>query len=204
MYNNTRYYFILSFRPDPCRDSAVSLIMQSWINRLGLRLPDVSISAHRESIQLQPPNPTHSLHFLEILCHYRARHRCILRLFAAKYNVYLVIFLKYEDSSMKMCSKWHMCNKYVNLVLILFFFLQTRKSKSETVFEVRTNKLNSLPLTDFYPVDYGLPHQAFGFEVGPVCFKWHARSTNDVFMCSKLLLLLFLRLIIIFAIIVFL
>ncbi|XP_022176710.1 collagen alpha-1(XI) chain-like [Myzus persicae] len=48
---------------------------------------------------------------------------------------------------------------------------KTRKSKSETVFEIRTNKLDSLPLTDFYPIDYGLPHQAFGFEVGPVCFK---------------------------------
>lgn len=105
--------------------------MQSWINCLGLRLPDVSISAHRESIQLQPPNPTHSLHFLEILCHYRARHRCILRLFAAKYNVYLVIFLKYEDSSMKMCSKWHMCNKYVNLVLILFFFSRRENRKAK-------------------------------------------------------------------------
>lgn len=48
---------------------------------------------------------------------------------------------------------------------------QTGKSKSETVFEVRTKKLNFLPIIDFYPTDYGLPHQAFGFQVGPVCFK---------------------------------
>lgn len=51
-------------------------------------------------------------------------------------------------------------------------FFQTRKSKSETVFEVRTKMLGNVPIVDFYPVDYGLPHQAFGFEVGPVCFKW--------------------------------
>lgn len=48
---------------------------------------------------------------------------------------------------------------------------KTRKSKSETVFVVTTKKLQQLPLIDFYPVDYGLPHQAFGFAVGPVCFK---------------------------------
>ena len=51
------------------------------------------------------------------------------------------------------------------------FLFQTRKSKSETVFEVRTKKLGHVPIVDFYPVDYGLPHQAFGFQVGPVCFK---------------------------------
>jgi len=51
------------------------------------------------------------------------------------------------------------------------FSFQTRKSKSETVFEVRTKMLGTVPIVDFYPVDYGLPHQAFGFEVGPVCFK---------------------------------
>jgi len=46
-----------------------------------------------------------------------------------------------------------------------------QKSESKTVFEVRTEKLGQLPMVDFYPVDYGKPHQAFGFEVGPVCFK---------------------------------
>ena len=45
------------------------------------------------------------------------------------------------------------------------------KSKSETVFLIRTKKLKQLPLVDFYPVDYGLPHQAFGFSVGPLCLK---------------------------------
>lgn len=47
----------------------------------------------------------------------------------------------------------------------------SRDSKSETVFEVRTSKLSQVPLIDFYPVDYGSPNQAFGFSVGPVCFK---------------------------------
>lgn len=48
---------------------------------------------------------------------------------------------------------------------------RNRKSKAETVFLVRTRKPQQLPLVDFYPVDYGSPHQAFGFMVGPVCFK---------------------------------
>ena len=48
---------------------------------------------------------------------------------------------------------------------------KTGKSKSETVFEIRTTKLQYLPIIDFYPVDYGQPQQAFGFQVGPVCFK---------------------------------
>merc|ERR1712110_926764 len=45
------------------------------------------------------------------------------------------------------------------------------RGKSKSIFEVRTKKLGQLPLVDFYPVDYGKPHQAFGFEVGPVCFR---------------------------------
>lgn len=48
---------------------------------------------------------------------------------------------------------------------------KTRDSKSETVFEVRTKKLHQLPIIDFFPVDYGMPNQAFGFSVGSVCFK---------------------------------
>lgn len=48
---------------------------------------------------------------------------------------------------------------------------KTGKSKSETIFEIRTAKLQYLPIIDFYPVDYGQPQQAFGFQVGPVCFK---------------------------------
>jgi len=43
--------------------------------------------------------------------------------------------------------------------------------ESKTIFEVRTGKLGQLPLVDFFPSDYGRPRQAFGFEVGPVCFK---------------------------------
>lgn len=48
---------------------------------------------------------------------------------------------------------------------------KSRKSKGETVLLVRTEKLQRLPLVDFHPVDYGSPHQAFGFNVGPLCLK---------------------------------
>ncbi|KAB0800186.1 hypothetical protein PPYR_05926 [Photinus pyralis] len=48
---------------------------------------------------------------------------------------------------------------------------KTRTTKSETIFEIRTKKLSQLPIVDFYPVDYGSSNQAFGFLVGPVCFK---------------------------------
>ena len=44
-------------------------------------------------------------------------------------------------------------------------------TESKTILEVRTNKLGQLPIVDFFPSDYGKPRQAFGFEVGPVCFK---------------------------------
>merc|ERR1711936_822437 len=54
---------------------------------------------------------------------------------------------------------------------ILLDGCKTKQAESKTIFEVRTKKLGQLPLVDFYPVDYGKPHQAFGFEVGPVCFK---------------------------------
>nr|CAD7427671.1 unnamed protein product [Timema monikensis] len=55
---------------------------------------------------------------------------------------------------------------------------ETRKSKSETVFEVRTKKLSHVPIVDFYPVDYGLPHQAFGFES---CFMIMTRAATNMF-----------------------
>lgn len=48
---------------------------------------------------------------------------------------------------------------------------KTRKSNGQTVFEIHTEKLHQLPVLDFLPVDYGLPFQAFGFDVGPVCFS---------------------------------
>lgn len=48
---------------------------------------------------------------------------------------------------------------------------KTRKNKGETVLLIQSKKLQQLPLVDFYPIDYGLPHQAFGFTVGPICFK---------------------------------
>ncbi len=43
--------------------------------------------------------------------------------------------------------------------------------ESKTTFLLETSLLSQLPIADFLPVDYGLPHQAFGFEVGPVCFR---------------------------------
>jgi len=48
---------------------------------------------------------------------------------------------------------------------------RTRGSESKTIFTLVSTKLSQLPVVDFFPVDYGLPHQAFGFEIGPVCFK---------------------------------
>jgi collagen type V/XI/XXIV/XXVII alpha len=54
---------------------------------------------------------------------------------------------------------------------ILFDGCKTKTTESKTIFEARSEKLGQLPLVDFYPTDYGKPNQAFGFEVGPVCFK---------------------------------
>lgn len=54
---------------------------------------------------------------------------------------------------------------------IIFDGCKSRKTKSETIFEIKTKKMDHLPIIDFLPVDYGLPNQAFGFSVGPVCFK---------------------------------
>lgn len=48
---------------------------------------------------------------------------------------------------------------------------KNRKAKGETIFEIRTRKLQQLPIVDFYPIDYGMPNQAFGFSAGPVCFR---------------------------------
>jgi len=48
---------------------------------------------------------------------------------------------------------------------------RTRGSESKTIFNLVSTKISQLPVVDFFPVDYGLPHQAFGFEIGPVCFK---------------------------------
>merc|ERR1712241_115743 len=46
---------------------------------------------------------------------------------------------------------------------ILLDGCRNKRAESKTIFEVRTQKLGQLPLVDFYPVDYGKPHQAFGF-----------------------------------------
>jgi collagen type V/XI/XXIV/XXVII alpha len=48
---------------------------------------------------------------------------------------------------------------------------KTSNVEDKTIFKVRTKKLGQLPLVDFLPSDYGKPRQAFGFQVGPACFK---------------------------------
>lgn len=60
---------------------------------------------------------------------------------------------------------------FLNSLLYLCFYLKMSEPRGKTVLEVRTNKLNTLPLVDFLPLDYGAPHQAFGFNLGPVCFS---------------------------------
>jgi collagen type V/XI/XXIV/XXVII alpha len=59
----------------------------------------------------------------------------------------------------------------INSPNILLDGCRAKQRESKTIFEIRTKKLGQLPLVDFYPKDYGKPHQAFGFEVGPVCFR---------------------------------
>lgn len=54
---------------------------------------------------------------------------------------------------------------------IVFDGCTSRKAKSETIFEIKTKKMDHLPIIDFLPVDYGQSNQAFGFSVGPVCFR---------------------------------
>lgn len=54
--------------------------------------------------------------------------------------------------------------------IVLFDGCKMKIDKSETIFEIRTKKLQQLPIVDFRPTDYGSPNQAFGFTVGPVCF----------------------------------
>lgn len=43
--------------------------------------------------------------------------------------------------------------------------------ESQTILELRTERPTDLPITDFWPTDYGQTGQAFGFEVGAVCFQ---------------------------------
>lgn len=54
---------------------------------------------------------------------------------------------------------------------VIFDGCMSRKTKSETIFEIKTKKMDHLPIIDFLPMDYGHPNQAFGFSVGPVCFR---------------------------------
>lgn len=50
-------------------------------------------------------------------------------------------------------------------------WFQTGKAKSKTILELQTKKLDLLPVVDFLPIDYGKSGQAFGFQMGPVCFR---------------------------------
>ncbi len=40
-----------------------------------------------------------------------------------------------------------------------YFCSQHRQMESKTSFELKTRRLSELPIKDFLPVDYGLPHQ---------------------------------------------
>ncbi|XP_035223554.1 collagen alpha-1(II) chain-like [Stegodyphus dumicola] len=55
--------------------------------------------------------------------------------------------------------------------LVLLDGCKMKKEASKSIFEIRTTKMNRLPLVDFLPKDYGSTDQAFGFEVGPLCFS---------------------------------
>lgn len=41
----------------------------------------------------------------------------------------------------------------------------------KTVFDFKTRRPGTLPVVDFQPIDFGGEHQAFGFELGPACFR---------------------------------
>ena len=48
---------------------------------------------------------------------------------------------------------------------------QHSQGLAKTLFEVRTNNMEQLPLVDFIPRDFGGPQKKFGFKIGPVCFN---------------------------------
>jgi collagen type V/XI/XXIV/XXVII alpha len=56
-------------------------------------------------------------------------------------------------------------------IIIIIIVLQSGVGEGKTIFDIRTKKSNQLPVIDFLPLDYGAEGQAFGFEVGPVCFR---------------------------------
>ena len=61
--------------------------------------------------------------------------------------------------------------KYFTSQQVIYDGCRNRRSQSYTVFEVKTKKLNQLPLVNFVPKDYGAGYQMFGFEVGAICFS---------------------------------
>lgn len=46
-----------------------------------------------------------------------------------------------------------------------------KRDWSKTVFEFQMDKTTRLPIEDFAPADIGDSDQAFGLEIGPVCFS---------------------------------
>lgn len=48
---------------------------------------------------------------------------------------------------------------------------QRSSSWAKTVFEFNTDDTLRLPIEDVSPSDIGHPSQAFGLEIGPVCFQ---------------------------------
>lgn len=68
--------------------------------------------------------------------------------------------------------------KMLNILIIVlinnnFLFLlnlQSRKGYEKTVIEIRTPKIDQVPIVDVMINDFGDQNQKFGFEVGAVCF----------------------------------
>ena len=57
-------------------------------------------------------------------------------------------------------------------ILAGLIWFQFRQDKwTSTAFEMTTHRPQRLPIVDFAPKDIGDPNQAFGLEIGPVCFS---------------------------------
>jgi len=54
---------------------------------------------------------------------------------------------------------------------VIYDGCRNRRSNAYTVFEIKTKRVQQLPIIDFAPRDYGQSWQKFGFEMGPVCYS---------------------------------
>ena len=69
-----------------------------------------------------------------------------------------------------MCSS-NISRHFVDYNTTVVFF-QSRENKwGRTIFEFRTTKTRRLPIVDIAPYDVGGDNQAFGLEIGSVCFS---------------------------------